>query len=671
MRKTGLKQDFLWANQLSLNQPSRSIGFVPLAFSITLILLLQAAFIQSAYAEIPDTGFEYDGGISDSITSSGSMPSKITLPPSTTGKYNASFPVLQGSTTKIRDLRDEEGGNTWNNDWQAGESLIQRGRVVSKIYVPTQPSTVKGNLLNERYQLEAARSQYEKTLAKDPTNAGALNGLGRIYYQMTTSSNQDIRNEQDNLMKEAIAHYIAALRYQPNYVEARVNLAEAYLEQGRLRDAQEELSIAMRLAPTHSEVLEKMGVLTLKKGDVNGSVSYLESAVASKSGNHSAHYYLGVAYTLRGEYSRALTELQTALYQYPNSAPVHHQMGVVYAEQGNGGAAVNEFKKAITIKPELIPANLALAEHYRRRGDFSESLEVMKNLLESYPNNWDLKFQVAEMSLINQQPEVAAAQYRDILQEEPNNKKARAGLSQAEERIAKTQASEGTLISKVMARQTIASATQVDGTNLDARLRQVKLNGGLRETSQFGSGESAAVWNGPSRTPGESLTRGEVLLANKRFGEARQEFQVALNTFNGPQDTLKIGEMLLDFGLPDEATQAFRRVLSQNPQDPVAQLGIKEALKVKRQARGLILESAEAKRDKSPARAISLLDQALLLDQTNADAYYKLGELYEQVKRYDLAVEHYELFLKLSPTGDEAEQARRRISRLNNKLAQR
>jgi tetratricopeptide (TPR) repeat protein len=629
------------------------------------MLLVEAAFLQGALAEIPDTGFEYDGGISSGIN--GSMNNSL---PTKASKATTSFPVLQGSTTKIRDLRDEEGGNTWNNDWQAGESLIQKGRIVSKIYVPTQPSTVKGNLLNERYQLEAARSQYEKTLAKDPTNAGALNGLGRIYYQMTTSSNQDIRNEQDNLMKEAIAHYIAALRYQPNYVEARVNLAEAYLEQGRLRDAQEELSIAMRLAPTHSEVLEKMGVLTLKKGDVNGAMSYLESAVASKSGNHSAHYYLGVVHTLRGEYSRALTELQTALYQYPNSAPVHHQMGVVYAEQGNGGAAVNEFKKAISIKPELIPANLALAEHYRRRGDFSDSLEVMKNLLESYPNNQDLKFQVAEMSLINQQPEVAAAQYRDILQEEPSNRRARSGLSKAEERIAKSQAAEGTLISKVMARQTIASATQVDGTNLDARLRQVKLNGGLRESGQFGSGESSAVWKGPSRTPGESLNRGELLLANKRFGEARQEFQVALNTFNGPQDTLKIGEMLLDFGLPDEATQAFRRVLTQNPQDPVAQLGIKEALKVKRQARGLILESVEAKRDKSPARAIALLDQAILLDQTNADAYYKLGELYEQVKRYDLAVEHYELFLTLSPTGNEAERARRQILRLNNKLAQ-
>src|SRR5690606_26447100 len=74
------------------------------------------------------------------------------------------------------------------------------------------------------YKLGAAEAEYRKMLRQNPANAGAHNGLGKVTYFLTTSSNELIREKREAMLTQAIQHFHSALRYQPNYVEARVNL---------------------------------------------------------------------------------------------------------------------------------------------------------------------------------------------------------------------------------------------------------------------------------------------------------------------------------------------------------------------------------------------------------------------------------------------------------------
>jgi tetratricopeptide (TPR) repeat protein len=457
---------------------------------------------------------------------------------------------------------------------------------------------------------------------------------------------------------------MTALRYQPNYVEARLNLGTIYMDQGRLRDAEEEFQRALSLSPNHAEALERMGVLKVQQGDYNGALPYLERSLALNSRNSTAHYAMGVARTERGELEAALESLQTALYQYPNSAPVYYQMGVVYQRQGNGGAAVNALKKAISIKPEFRPASMALAEHYRQRGDWSPCLEVLKNLLESYPEDSSLRLRVADLSLQNRQPEIATRYYRELLEENPQDVDAKRGLALSERRIAQEQLAENTLAGKVAARQTLASAARLEPSDLETRLQQAKLSTTLAARSRGTNGESPAVLQGPALTPADSLTRGEVLVANRQYGAANQAFTVAILGFNTPEETRTLGELFLTLGLPNQAETAYQKVLTQAPDDPVATQGLAAVQNARRQARGLLLEAQLNQKEGSPFRAIQLAEEALKRDQTNLEAHLLLGQLYERVKRSDLALEHYQAYLTLSPPAPEARRVQEKVRRL-------
>lgn len=603
------------------------------AGSAAAFLLLQLV----AHAEIPDTGFEYDGML-----------------------------ILKGSATKTRQEPDQgpPGRNTrdYVPRWEPGDIPPILG---NKPYVPTKPSILKGNRLTDQYKIKAGADQFRRILEKDPNNPAAHNGLGKLYYEMTSSSNQDLRDQANRLYEQAVNEFLTALRFQPNYVEARVNLGNLFMDQGRFRDAEEEFRRALALAPNDSEANEKMGALLLKQGDVNGSLPYLEKAVQLKTDNASAHYYLGTAYTQRGEYSKALGELQTSLYQFPNSAPVHYQMGVVYELQGNGGAAVNAFQKSINIKPEFAPAGMQLAEHYRRRGDLTGSLEVMKNLLESYPDNDTLRFRVAQLSLKNNQPEVAAKYFTQILQDNPDDRQARQGLSVSEQRIAKQAIAEGDLSDRVEARQALRSAVGNNPDNLKARLTQLKLAGGARPSTSFEPGFVNAVLREPADRPGDNLTKGEVLLVNRRFDQAEREFEVSLRTVTSTADLLTLGEIFMVMGTPDKAEETFERVLAQSPDNAAALQGMREVTQARRKARGLVFDAKLHKEEHSPFRAIQLLDEALTLDQMNPETHRLLGQLYEKVERPDLAIEYYQAYLALEPTGSSANSVRDRIKRLS------
>ena len=57
---------------------------------------------------------------------------------------------------------------------------------------------------------------------------------------------------------DAIAHYEAAVRIRPDFLEAHNNLAVYYSETGRLDDAIDQLEIAARLDPGSTAIRDSL-----------------------------------------------------------------------------------------------------------------------------------------------------------------------------------------------------------------------------------------------------------------------------------------------------------------------------------------------------------------------------------------------------------------------------
>ncbi|MBY0402919.1 MAG: tetratricopeptide repeat protein, partial [Cyanobacteria bacterium] len=335
--------------------------------------------------------------------------------------------------------------------------------------------------------------------------------------------------------------------------------------------------------------------------------------------------------------------------------------------QGNGGAAVNEFKKAIAIKPENVPASLKLADHYKRRGDLAGCLEVLKNLLESYPDSEALKIQVASLSLENKQPEVARKFYQEILQDNPRNPEALKGLSVANLQIGHALKNEGTLQSKESAKEFLTEALQANPDNLTAALRQQRLE---TKAPSF-SPQKPAPFLPLGNQPSDSLKRGQVYWENNQFQRANQAFEIALLGYPRPEDALLLGEIFKEQGHLAMAEKAFRLVFDQSaPNTPFHQAalkGIQDAEKNKRTAQGLITEAQQHLKERLPQRAIQLIQESLEIHRLNPEAHRLLGEAFEKNLQPSMAIAAYQHYLDLEPSLEARKKVQRHLEQLEKK----
>jgi tetratricopeptide (TPR) repeat protein len=66
-------------------------------------------------------------------------------------------------------------------------------------------------------------------------------------------------------MADAIGHYEAAVRLQPGFVDARINLAAAYAAIGRVDAAIGQLEIAARLNPASAAIRDNLEKLRARR----------------------------------------------------------------------------------------------------------------------------------------------------------------------------------------------------------------------------------------------------------------------------------------------------------------------------------------------------------------------------------------------------------------------
>jgi Tfp pilus assembly protein PilF len=542
-----------------------------------------------------------------------------------------------------------------------------------KAYYPRQHTILKADAMAADYKLQAAEALYRQALNQNHRNAGAWNGLGKVSYFKTTSSNQNYRDKTQDLYEQAIQNFMSALRYQPGYVEAHLNLASVYMEQGRMGEAADEIGQALHLAPRSDEALAKKGEWLVRQGEYNDALPYLQAAIKRNSANASAHYYMAVAQAARNELDAALQNLHTTLWLQPLNAPAHSLMAQIYERQGNGAATVEHYHQAVSIKPELMEARLKLADYYEQRGDTAAALEQLKSVIASSETpDWTLTDRVGRLSVQNNQPEVAVKYYRQWLNDHPEDQaKASAGLSFAKTQLAKKKLRDDDLISQGEAKRYADQALRYQPNNFEARMISAKLDHEIGGPSPIEGKDPGMVDVALQQTvfqPYQSYEKGEILLARYQFTDAEAAFRMARRTGEGNRSQMVFGELFLAKGLPDLAEESFSRVLAQLPGNASAELGLAKAEKARNDSRELLSEARQNTRKNALPVAIMQLEKALHFDCKNAEAHYLLAQLYERSDESGPAADHYYAYLQLEPKARNADSVRRKIENLKLKL---
>jgi len=190
-------------------------------------------------------------------------------------------------------------------------------------------------------------------------------------------------------LEDAERELAEAIRIHPGAAEAHAALAGVRSDQGRGEEALELYRAALRLDPGSSATHRQMGSLLLKLGDSTQALVHFREASALAPADGDALVDLAVALSREGKYDEATAKFEEASSRAVQEPRLHHNWGVVLLERGDVDGAEKHFERALALRPDYAAARFSAGQAAMRRGKFAEAAEHLREAVRSEPENED------------------------------------------------------------------------------------------------------------------------------------------------------------------------------------------------------------------------------------------------------------------------------------------
>ena len=250
---------------------------------------------------------------------------------------------------------------------------------------------------------------------------------------------------------EAVRRLEQALRVSPNYLPARVKLAESLLDVGDFDRAQP-LFEALRHEPA-SEPAAEFGLarIAAARNQHDAAVRHLERAVALFPEWGAAYYVLALSYRALGrqdEAKRALERHQQYGSRWPaiddpvlrsvsalrDDAQTRLEQGLRLAEAGDAAGAIAAHEAALAIDPTIAQAHANLISLYGRQGNWAKAEEHYRAVVALGFNLGDAHYDYGVLLGLQERWADAADAYRQAIAINPRHAQAHNNLGQILER---------------------------------------------------------------------------------------------------------------------------------------------------------------------------------------------------------------------------------------------
>ena len=197
-------------------------------------------------------------------------------------------------------------------------------------------------------------------------------------------------------------------------------LAAAFLQQGRLQAAEEQILVAKRLAPNASAVCLSAAEIFSAEKKSHEAEKEFETTLQLDPHNMVALAEFADFLTAQRQTNRALARVREYVSSNPQDANGHVILGSLYAGSANYALAKVEFEHAIQIDPGQIQAYLRLGKVYEVQGEIELALVRYQQALDLQPDLAPLATMVGNLYLQKQDLETARKYYAQTLRSDPN-----------------------------------------------------------------------------------------------------------------------------------------------------------------------------------------------------------------------------------------------------------
>ncbi len=313
----------------------------------------------------------------------------------------------------------------------------------------------------------------------DPSDAGAHNNLGVLYYQkglvedaiaaftraleldpkmQVAQRNLEIAYHDTGYYDRRVAQLQERLRQAPDERDARWELGRAYAILGAHEEAVGEFEQLLAHSPKDVAAIIQLGLAEKNRGRPEAATEWFQRAVELEPDSTVVHFYLGEIYYNRGLNDEALVALERAVELNPDNANAHYLMAFVLGDLGRHQDARVASKRAIQLNPPLARAqtNLSLERYtaerksqerrqrlapepqvvegnelahynlglaFRQKGYYNEALKEYRLALERGEDRRLTLQAMAELHLLKRDLAAALELYDTLLREVPDSPK--------------------------------------------------------------------------------------------------------------------------------------------------------------------------------------------------------------------------------------------------------
>ncbi|MFM8334192.1 MAG: tetratricopeptide repeat protein, partial [Opitutaceae bacterium] len=212
------------------------------------------------------------------------------------------------------------------------------------------------------------------TVEKVPKNSRAWNNLGLALRRAGRTT-------------EAVEKYSAALKVNPNLVEAHLNLSELLGHLGQYSQALLHAQSSVRLEPNNPKAWVNIGVTQLNLGKFSEAEQSLKHALGLRPSFPEAYASLALVYVRQGRAKEAIVSAEMAFRGKSAPADAYVAMGYASWSLGDTVAALRHFEALLEVHPDFAEGDFLCGTALLIAGRPSDAIPRLQNAVRSNPGH--------------------------------------------------------------------------------------------------------------------------------------------------------------------------------------------------------------------------------------------------------------------------------------------
>ena len=252
--------------------------------------------------------------------------------------------------------------------------------------------------LNEQIKKHPGQSQDLYLLSETYLKLGDVGKAKETITQLDQISAEDYRTQTGvgvllaryRLYDDAIQHFQAALRANPDSDDVKFDLANAYFRKGQYQDALAAAQTVSSAGQQDDAFLALLGDFESHLGHAAKASEIFRSAITRNPDNDQYYLSLTLVQLRDNDLAGAEQTLQKGLARIPGSGKIIWGQGLISVMKGNTKQAAERLERAVELLPEWAGSYSTLGVFYYQTGQIEKAREVLDRFKGSNAGGLDI-----------------------------------------------------------------------------------------------------------------------------------------------------------------------------------------------------------------------------------------------------------------------------------------